>query len=255
MSCNICGNNNETIMLKNGTICKECFDKLPRCTRDYKDKLTVEIAKELIDNGNYKIPLVAFFNNRSGELGACENLLYLAGYRIPVKNIQNIYSLILPIEKISERYYKARIGIMVTLKKPHVKLTEEIGTYEVEKEDGDWKFRLPEKLRSIIYLNAKKTQENSSQGNQSNTNNDYNYNRQNGSGSSQRRSSNAEQDKALAMATLCIINEPFTEKELKANRNRLLKAFHPDEDAGISAEYAAKINNAYELLKQYCTKD
>lgn len=45
-----------------------------------------------------------------------------------------------------------------------------------------------------------------------------------------------------------MLEDGYTEKELKAQRNRLLKAFHPDEgDAGTTL-YAQNVNRYYEIL-------
>lgn len=38
---------------------------------------------------------------------------------------------------------------------------------------------------------------------------------------------------------------------IKEHRNRLIKAFHPDLGSSADTAYAQKINNAYEVLKQY----
>ena len=38
--------------------------------------------------------------------------------------------------------------------------------------------------------------------------------------------------------------------DLKAQRNRLIKSFHPDKDGQIDTKFSQKINSAYELLKE-----
>lgn len=40
-------------------------------------------------------------------------------------------------------------------------------------------------------------------------------------------------------------------EDIKAHRNRLIKAFHPDKGTAADTAYAQKINNAYEVLKQH----
>lgn len=42
-----------------------------------------------------------------------------------------------------------------------------------------------------------------------------------------------------------------TLEDIKAHRNRLIKAFHPDKGSAADTAYAQKINNAYEIIKQY----
>lgn len=42
-----------------------------------------------------------------------------------------------------------------------------------------------------------------------------------------------------------------TLEDIKTHRNRLIKAFHPDLSSSADTAYAQKINNAYEVLKQY----
>ena len=44
--------------------------------------------------------------------------------------------------------------------------------------------------------------------------------------------------------------EGIGEEELKAQRNRLIKAFHTDNDQSLSDQYAVKINTAYDILKK-----
>lgn len=44
--------------------------------------------------------------------------------------------------------------------------------------------------------------------------------------------------------------EGVTEETLKAQRNRLIKAFHPDAGSDADTQFAQKINEAYEVLKQ-----
>ena len=41
-----------------------------------------------------------------------------------------------------------------------------------------------------------------------------------------------------------------TEANLKARRNALMKIFHPDEGGGQMEEYAKKINDAYDTIRQ-----
>lgn len=50
---------------------------------------------------------------------------------------------------------------------------------------------------------------------------------------------------------LYMLTEPFTKAELKKQRNRLLKSFHPDEGDSQTMVYAQKINKGYETLLQY----
>lgn len=47
----------------------------------------------------------------------------------------------------------------------------------------------------------------------------------------------------------------ITLSELKAQRNRLIKTFHPDKATDTDAKYAQKINAAYEMLKAHVPTD
>ena len=47
----------------------------------------------------------------------------------------------------------------------------------------------------------------------------------------------------------------ITLSELKAQRNRLIKTFHPDKATDADAKYAQKINAAYETLKAHVQTD
>lgn len=46
--------------------------------------------------------------------------------------------------------------------------------------------------------------------------------------------------------------DELTQDKLKEQRNRLIKAFHPDENGEIDSKYAAKINNAFKILDEKC---
>lgn len=52
-----------------------------------------------------------------------------------------------------------------------------------------------------------------------------------------------------AALSLFMLEEGYTLDELKKQRNRLMKTFHPDEDDAEMTRYAQKINNAFSLLK------
>lgn len=49
--------------------------------------------------------------------------------------------------------------------------------------------------------------------------------------------------------------DTITLPELKAQRNRLIKTFHPDKASDADVKYAQKINAAYETLKQHISLD
>lgn len=59
----------------------------------------------------------------------------------------------------------------------------------------------------------------------------------------------SELKKALALFMYDSL-EGIGEEELKAQRNRLIKAFHTDNDQSLSNQYAVKINTAYDILKK-----
>lgn len=48
-----------------------------------------------------------------------------------------------------------------------------------------------------------------------------------------------------------MLEEGYTLEELKKQRNRLMKTFHPDEDDAEITKYAQKINHAFEILKSH----
>lgn len=64
---------------------------------------------------------------------------------------------------------------------------------------------------------------------------------------------NTEIIKAMA---LFMLDENFTKEDLKRQRNRLMKTFHPDSGADNTNMdvYAQKINDAYKLLINCCTE-
>lgn len=69
--------------------------------------------------------------------------------------------------------------------------------------------------------------------------------------SSAQQSQPSEFQQAMALFMLDSL-EGVTIQDLKAHRNRMIKAFHPDKGgAADDTRYAQKINNAYEVLKNY----
>ena len=89
-------------------------------------------------------------------------------------------------------------------------------------------------------------------------NNEINRKKSNTGSASSSTGTNANStDTAYLQATaLFMLDKGFTKCDLKRQRNRLMKAFHPD-TTGNNEEmeaYAQKINSAYELLLNYCTE-
>lgn len=60
----------------------------------------------------------------------------------------------------------------------------------------------------------------------------------------------SELQQAMALFMLDSL-EGVTLADLKAHRNRMIKVFHPDKGGEGDTRYAQKINNAYEVLKNY----
>lgn len=97
-----------------------------------------------------------------------------------------------------------------------------------EKDEAEYKWK-----RMQAEQNARKTQQKTSQRTES---------------SSYTNTAYTAYQEALA---LYMLSEPFTKAELKKQRNRLLKSFHPDEGDSQTMAYAQKINKGYETLLQY----
>lgn len=97
-----------------------------------------------------------------------------------------------------------------------------------EKDEAEYKWK-----RMQAEQNARKTEQKTSQRTES---------------SSYTNTAYTAYQEALA---LYMLSEPFTKAELKKQRNRLLKSFHPDEGDSQTMVYAQKINKGYETLLQY----
>ena len=65
-----------------------------------------------------------------------------------------------------------------------------------------------------------------------------------------------EREYVLAKATL-LVDDAYDMDEIKKQRNKLIKAFHPDtmDDDEDAAYYAQKINDAYGILKERLRKE
>lgn len=84
---------------------------------------------------------------------------------------------------------------------------------------------------------------------QSYSNQNHEYKRSDESQNNYRTNSNNSFDYYGAL-NLFMLDEGYTMDELKKQRNRLLKSFHPDEGSEETKKYAQKINSAYEILKR-----
>lgn len=84
---------------------------------------------------------------------------------------------------------------------------------------------------------------------QSYSNQNHEYKRSDESQNNYRTNSNNSSDYYAAL-NLFMLDEGYTMDELKKQRNRLLKSFHPDEGSEETKKYAQKINSAYEILKR-----
>lgn len=84
---------------------------------------------------------------------------------------------------------------------------------------------------------------------QSYSDQNHEYKRSDESQNNYRTNSNNSSDYYAAL-NLFMLDEGYTMDELKKQRNRLLKSFHPDESSEETKKYAQKINSAYEILKR-----
>lgn len=66
--------------------------------------------------------------------------------------------------------------------------------------------------------------------------------------------SNPELQKAMSLFMFDSLSE-VTQENLKKQRNRLIKSFHPDTNSDEDNKYAQKINEAYSLLFGYINKE
>lgn len=79
------------------------------------------------------------------------------------------------------------------------------------------------------------------------------YNKSDESQTNYQTSGNSSSDYYAAL-NLFMLDEGYTMDELKKQRNRFLKSFHPDEASEETKKYAQKINSAYEILKRNVTR-
>lgn len=101
---------------------------------------------------------------------------------------------------------------------------------------------------------SESSQNNTDQSSGSSTDQSYSdqkheYKRSDESQNNYRTNSNNSSDYYAAL-NLFMLDEGYTMDELKKQRNRLLKSFHPDEGSEETKKYAQKINSAYEILKR-----
>lgn len=259
--CIKCGkkvNGLESITLNDGTmICNDCFSQVPKCYKEYalKNWSTKDFDdfNEYIDYSNNKL-LPRFEATASyGDLYVDENngTFFVSHGLIsskPVanqpifefKNLQSVDFRFEP-EELKEGIFrtsvKGNVYFIYTLLNINIGESIEIMYGESAKAEKNFfgtkiTYGLPERLKDFemkfiaTYIKFKPSDNLQSQ-------------------------VKDEVSDALNLFMFDSLDE-VTHEKLKEQRNRLIKAFHPDENGNIDSKYAAKINDAFKILDEKC---
>ncbi|MBO4847065.1 MAG: J domain-containing protein [Lachnospiraceae bacterium] len=238
-----------------GVICKDCSQLMPSSTLRSLKMEPASTVKRLIDITRSNIPRyrkifdeTSHFGNihideRNGLIALCSNREIKDGkLKSSCKNIFSVLNVQdcnfnIKTESSSENAVKVSIHFILVLAEPNITIKEQIGHATCNAHRVDYEhisYSEPSALtlfRSIFVGMLRQTWEK------------YDY----------MQSHNFISPQAVELTlsrALFMVDEQYTLNEIKRQRNRLIKAFHPDSNKDIDAtKYTEKINNAYKILK------
>ena len=277
MKCKVCGNKTDkSYNIRNGKICDSCYNKLPLSIQHDLHHLTSDQIRAFIAS----IPAVhenPWVIAKNVEL--TDSYITINNIKYGYDNIEYIYVKFHPEEVLADTFASGYISIVMTLKAPHILISEEVlGNVGVKYMISNRNIRYSakeisryqqitnslndyihdqislmefkavfEKTQGQKQKDAQRDSQNKRQESAGNNQNTYHQSQANGSGQSQRRRRSGGMSKETAL-TIMQIKEPFTAEELKKKRNELIKVCHPDN--GGSKEASEKLMEAYDLLSR-----
>ena len=287
VKCDIC-NKSVTYFnrLKNGYICNDCVNSLPKSILQHIKEIkssNIRKVKKIIFTLGRDFYWFQYDNFKIYD----KNYIGLNKWGIYIKDIRNISYNVYPIYKQGKRVL-AYVTLVIETRKPHIKIEEPISEhyYSIDYFIKNKKivYSLPKQLESVVrqlnkcvinnisadtvrdmfpnstfyYDREKVFREEAARERKRQESEYYDWKRKTFEREKQRKKTQNKQNERtktnnnseLEKALNCYkISQPFTMKELKKQRNLLLKKYHPD--SGGTEEQCRIIYQMFDILKVY----
>ncbi|MCD8020111.1 MAG: DnaJ domain-containing protein [Clostridiales bacterium] len=261
--CIICGKKTKPDKEKAGSevFCRHCLSKLPIGARRHPEKISADVIKEFIEKAeeasgkkNDAEEMISFgsmiFYKRS-------RILYFSEAYFSVENISRITFSFLTRGKGYAPRPDGVIPVICTvyLKEPNILFKDMVADYPSYPLGTPWIFFMEQmgyrdydKDRQTSWRSSGQYYHHNEKGSTGYAGGGYSHHRQ--SHASGHKQGNTAYHDALV---LFMLKEPYTSAELKSRYRKLMKTFHPDNGEkggeGENTELSAKINSAYQILK------
>lgn len=244
MICKLCGKDTVSKQpVKDGAICPECYNNLPRSFKDSAKKITVKqiaAAKRVIKKCYSK----AWATCESIKI--CNNSIQIDNWEIELKNLSKVSLNFHPENNGAETGYAyGMVTVVLETKEPQMRIEEpfictEIRYYITGKEIS---YSYPNNIQSMFV----KVQRVIDDGSFDTT--CFKPHRQVSGGSSPDTQSRQQMTEFERAKTLYDVEIPFTKTDLNKKKRELSKSCHPDNGGSLSQ--IREVNAAYELLLKF----
>lgn len=244
MICKLCGK--DTVnkqQVKDGSICPECYNALPRSFKESAKKITVKqiaAAKKVIKKCYSK----AWATCESVKI--CNNSIQIDNWEIELKNLNKVGLNFHPKNKGAENGYAyGMVTVVLETKEPKMRIEEpfmctEVRYYITGKEIS---YSYPNNIQSM-FVKIQGVIDDGSFDTAS-----FKPHRKPLSGKKQDDQSRQQMTEFERAKALYEVEIPFTKKDLNKKRKELSKSCHPDN--GGSPSQIREVNAAYELLQKF----
>lgn len=271
MKCSYCKEEkNRVIKTGDKMLCSDCLSKFPRCMRDHINDFYLETLRRIdqtnvfrsLKHHNVESEIISF-----GEAALTNYYLKFSDVLIPLNRIASVSVFFRPaatqnkslLRSISRKHVYGYVSMKITTTFPSMELQDVVGeTVAVEKSPNHYKLNdecliIGRKLRDIINEREENERQNielvNARKKEQQAVNMYLRERERAEYAEKRlrETITRENSELYDAMILYMLEKPYTQEDIKIQRKRLMKSFHPDGN-NISDIYAKKINDAYNVL-------
>ncbi len=252
MICKLCGQDViESVKIKKGYICRDCFEKFPYSFQNSINKLTLKDLREASDN------FIRITANkiwaRIKNFGVGDSVIHIDHVEYPLKAIKKIYLNFHPLRQGgSENKAYGTLTVVLITDEPRMRIEEPLLKTELQYyicgKNISYVFpptinQLIKNIQSVIddetydtsVFKPKKEEAEKAR-----------------RAKEKEQSMNREKKSEFLLAKeLYDVEIPYTKDDIISKKRELLKKYHPDN--GGTAEQAAQINKAYDLLAKFAS--
>lgn len=274
MKCSYCNAESKKMFkIKDGIICEECLNGYPRCMRDYINRYQLETLRKIDQTQIFKSLTyhnVDFEILKFGEAAITNYYLKFSDVLIPLNRIASVNVFFRPLSQqkgflhsLNKKYVYGYVSMKITTTYPRLELQDVIGeTTAIQTAPNHYNLNeeclvIGRKLRNIIDLREESERQNKTlveaKKNEQRAINMYLREKERAEYAEKRLRETVKggSNEVYDAMTLFMLEKPYTQEDVRKQRNRLMKSFHPDGN-DISEVYAQKINNAYNILLKSC---